>query len=98
MYIEVFIFYVSYSQNNPTLHHCFLFILTGLASNEKTAYHFYSKCCKQERIIEFSPGAHPSPLPTPQNLKKRQLYIVSKDNHLKQAIKPQMCESLLSCW
>lgn len=42
MYIEVFIFYVSYSQNNPTLHHCFLFILTGLASNEKTAYHFYS--------------------------------------------------------
>lgn len=42
MYIEVFIFYVSYSQNNYTLHHCFLFILTGLASNEKTAYHFYS--------------------------------------------------------
>lgn len=42
MYIEVFIFYVSYSQNNPTLHHCFLFIPTGLASNEKTAYHFYS--------------------------------------------------------
>lgn len=42
MYIEVFIFYVNYSQNNPTLHHCFLFIPTGLASNEKTAYHFYS--------------------------------------------------------
>lgn len=42
MYIEVFIFYVSYSQNNPTLLNCFLFILTGLASNEKTAYHFYS--------------------------------------------------------
>lgn len=42
MYIEVFIFYVSYSKNNPTLHHCFLFILTGLASNEKTANHFYS--------------------------------------------------------
>lgn len=85
MYIEVFIFYVSYSQNSPSLLHCFLFILTGLASNEKTAYHFYSNANVVSRSgsCNFLQG-HVTSLPSTytSKLKKKKRQLFSKDNHL----------------